>query len=135
MLHFLPVSILAQIMLMSSTSVSLSLPRSQMMRMDLPELIVLDVGHGNCALVRDIHGTIIIDCPLGSTLMKTLRQLNIREIASVLLSHADEDHIGGVMNLLTNEDITVQHVFLNADALRKTLTWKNLRQALADVRK
>jgi len=105
------------------------------MRMDLPELIVLDVGHGNCALVRDIYGTIIIDCPLGSTLMKTLRQLNIREIASVLLSHADEDHIGGVMNLLTNEDITVQHVFLNADALRKTLTWKNLRQALADVRK
>src|SRR5579884_2486781 len=99
MLHFLPASILAQTMLMSSTSVSLSLPRSQMMRMDLPELIVLDVGHGNCALVRDIHGTIIIDCPLGSTLMKTLRQLNIREIASVLLSHADEDHIGGVMNL------------------------------------
>jgi competence protein ComEC len=67
--------------------------------------------------------------------MKTLRYLNIHEISHILISHADEDHIGGMMDLLTNEDLKVRNVFLNADALRKTLAWRNVRRALADARK
>lgn len=31
--------------------------------MEFPELIILDVGHGNCALLRDTEGTVLIDCP------------------------------------------------------------------------
>jgi beta-lactamase superfamily II metal-dependent hydrolase len=106
-----------------------------MMMMDLPELFVLDVGHGSCALLRDTEGTVIIDCALGSTLIDTLNQLNIRNISSVLISHADQDHIGGVMALLTNEDIRIQNIFLNADALKRTRLWNKLRKTLADARK
>lgn len=33
--------------------------------MDSPELIILDVGHGNCALIRDANDAMVIDCPPG----------------------------------------------------------------------
>lgn len=105
------------------------------MMTDLPELIILDVGHGNCAILRDTDGTTIIDCPAGSTLMKTLRHLKISEISSILISHADQDHIGGVTNLLSHPDIKVHNVFLNTDTLRRTENWGDLRSALRDARK
>ena len=88
--------------------------------MDWPELFILDVGHGNCTILRDTAGTVIIDCPPDSTLLATLRYLNIHEIANILISHADADHIGGITNLLANQDIKVHNVFLNADALKRT---------------
>lgn len=106
-----------------------------MTTMDLPELIVLDVGHGNCAIVKDTGSIIIIDCPSGTTLMATMRHLQIREIESVFISHADYDHIGGLTNLLTNQEIIVRNIFLNPDAIRKTDAWQDLRIALREVRK
>lgn len=105
------------------------------MTMDSPELIILDVGHGSCAVLRDTDGTVVIDCPASSTLMATLRHLKIREITSILISHADSDHIGGLTNLLANPDIKVHNVFLNADALKRTDVWQDLRFTLRDVRK
>jgi len=106
-----------------------------MMMMDWPEFFILDVGHGNCTILRDTAGTVIIDCPSDSTLMATLRYLNIHEIANILISHADADHIGGITNLLANQDIKVHNVFLNADALKRTDVWQDLRFALKDARK
>lgn len=103
--------------------------------MDSPELIILDVGHGSSAIVRETNGTIVIDCGTGSTLIDVLDYLNVREISSLLISHADEDHIGGVMALLSKQDMKVHQVFLNADALKRTAVWRNLRQTLADARK
>src|SRR5207249_1881397 len=102
--------------------------QNQMRMMDWPELLILDVGHGSCAVLRDTNGTLVIDCALGSTLLDTLSQLKIHEISSVLISHADQDHIGGLMALLTNEDVEVQNVFLNADALKRTKIWNKLRK-------
>jgi hypothetical protein len=48
-----------------------------MRMMDLPKLFILDVAHGNCAILQDTEGTVIIDCAHGDTLIETLRQLNI----------------------------------------------------------
>lgn len=103
--------------------------------MDLPELIILDVGHGNCTLVRETDGVILIDCPPGSTLLETLEHLSIREISHVLISHADADHIGGIINLLSNEEIKIHNVHLNPNAIKKTEIWLDLRCALAEARK
>lgn len=50
---------------------------------DIPELIVLDVGHGNCAILRDTEAVTVIDCPPGTTLLDTLEQLEISTVNSV----------------------------------------------------
>jgi beta-lactamase superfamily II metal-dependent hydrolase len=102
--------------------------------MSLPELIILDVGHGNCAVLRDTNGVIVIDCPHGVTLIETLEHLSIQEISHILISHADADHIAGIINLLSNEDIKINNVHLNPDLLRNTEIWKDLLFALKDAR-
>src|SRR5438128_4454832 len=106
-----------------------------MMMMDLPELIIVDVGHGNCAILRDTDGTVIIDCGPSSTLIDVLDQLNVHDISSIFISHADQDHIGGVIALLLKGDMKVHNVFLNTDALKRTDIWQDLRSALRDARR
>jgi beta-lactamase superfamily II metal-dependent hydrolase len=105
-----------------------------MKMMDSPELIILDVGHGNCALIRDVNDVIIIDCPHGGTLAETLEHLSIKEILHILISHSDADHIGGIIDLLSNEDIKIHNVHLNPDAIKKSEIWLDLRVALKDAR-
>jgi beta-lactamase superfamily II metal-dependent hydrolase len=104
-----------------------------MKMMDSPELIILDVGHGNCALIRDAKDVIIIDCPPGGTLAETLEHLSIKEILHILISHSDADHIGGIIDLLSNEDIKIHNVHLNPDAIKKSAIWLDLRFALKDA--
>ena len=60
-----------------------------MKMMDSPELIILDVGHGNCALIRDANNVIVVDCPPGGTLAETIENLAIKEILHILISHSD----------------------------------------------
>jgi len=36
--------------------------------MDLSELIILDVGHGNCSVLLDPEGVVVIDCADGIVL-------------------------------------------------------------------
>ncbi|MCO5799695.1 MAG: MBL fold metallo-hydrolase [Dolichospermum sp. OL03] len=103
--------------------------------MDSPELIILDVGHGNCAIVRDQEGVIVIDCPLGVTLLETLEHLGIKEILHILISHSDADHIAGIINLLSNEEFRIHNVYINPDSTKKSDIWLDLRIALADSEK
>ncbi|MEG5001287.1 ComEC/Rec2 family competence protein [Microcoleus sp. B4-D4] len=102
--------------------------------MDLPELIILDIGHGNCAIVRDTEGVIVIDSAHGATLIETLAHLSIREISHILISHADEDHIAGIIDILLDRNIKVTNIYINSDAQRKTRTWEALRRAVRDAR-
>lgn len=103
--------------------------------MALPEFLILDVGHGNCAVLLDTGGATVIDCAPGVTLVETLEQLGVSEIPLVLISHADQDHIGGLIGLLQNPDITVHHVFLNPDAMKGTEIWLDVKYALREARK
>ncbi|MFL9450244.1 MULTISPECIES: ComEC/Rec2 family competence protein [Nostocales] len=103
--------------------------------MDSPELIILDVGHGNCALIRDANDVIVIDCPPGGTLVETLEHLSITEILHILISHSDADHIGGIIDLLSNKDIKVHNVHINPDAIKNSAIWKDVRYSLQDARK
>jgi beta-lactamase superfamily II metal-dependent hydrolase len=103
--------------------------------MESPELIILDVGHGNCALLRDMQGTVLIDCPPGSILPETLSDLGIEEISHVLISHADQDHIAGLPQLLLNESVKVNNIHLNSDWLRDTDIWRDVCSALGEARR
>ncbi len=95
---------------------------------ELPELIILDVGHGNCALLRDTQAITMIDCPPTSIVLDVLETLNIDTIDHVLISHADFDHTGGLPNLLTRT--TVHNVYINPDANKKSQSWRGIRIAL-----
>jgi beta-lactamase superfamily II metal-dependent hydrolase len=97
-----------------------------------PELYILDVGHGNCAILKDLDGTIIFDCAPGDTLFATLEQLGVKIIEAILISHADIDHLGGVIGLLTNDEIQVKNVYINPDP-RKTELWTDFRYAAKDA--
>jgi competence protein ComEC len=105
-----------------------------MKMMDLPELIILDIGHGNCAIVRDTEGVIVIDSAHGATLIETLAHLSIREISHILISHADEDHIAGIIDILLDRNIKVSNLYINSDAQKETRTWQALRLAVRDAR-
>lgn len=96
--------------------------------MNLPELIVLDVGHGNCAVLRDTKTVSVIDCPRSPILLKTLKRFDISTIDYLLISHADIDHIGGLTNLL--KKVHVHHIYLNPDAGKRGKTWREIRIAL-----
>lgn len=96
--------------------------------MSLPELVILDVGHGNCAILQDADAVTVIDCPPPTTLIETLERLGIDTVDNVLISHSDLDHAGGLPNLL--DEITVHNVYINPDADNKSKTWIDVRIAL-----
>lgn len=100
----------------------------------MADLTILDVGHGNCAILRDSQGAIIIDAGFGATLLEFLEQRKITTIDAVLISHADADHLSGLLALLAQQHITVRSVFLNTDTRRQTALWRQLRVALTDAR-
>lgn len=99
----------------------------------LPELRILDVGHGNAALIRG-ERVAVVDCPRATTLQDTLRNLNLTVVHEVLVSHADADHIMGLTGLLQDPAFRVEQVYVNPDALKETLAWKEFRLALQDSR-
>ncbi len=95
----------------------------------LPELIILDVGHGNCAILRDTKAVTVIDCGHdGLRLVKILMRLNVNAVDHVIISHADRDHSGGLIELL--ERFPVRHLYLNADASKKSKAWQDIALAL-----
>ena len=87
----------------------------------------LDVGHGNSTvLIAGEESVVIIDVGRQSTLSEFLREQGITHVDSVYLSHADADHIGGLVGLLATEEVSIDRVFLNSDASKGTETWDDL---------
>lgn len=91
-----------------------------------PAVAVLDVGHGNCAVVIDSKGTVVIDAGRGSTLLEFLETEGVTKVDVLLISHADEDHIDGVISLLESGTVKVDLVHLNSDAMKGTALWDDL---------
>jgi beta-lactamase superfamily II metal-dependent hydrolase len=81
---------------------------------NVPELIIFNVGHGNCAVLRDTKAITVIDCGYkGTDLVEMLIRLNVNAVDHVIISHADRDHSGGLRPLL--EAFPVHHLYLNAE--------------------
>lgn len=65
----------------------------------------LDVGQGDAAvLVLPDSSSVVIDCPSGKAqvVIDYLGTEGITNLSHVFLTHTDEDHFGGVVNLLEN---------------------------------
>lgn len=98
-----------------------------------PSLTILDVGHGQCVILQDAKGTVILDAGPGSTLLEFLHESAITEIDAVIISHADTDHIAGLVPLLSAATVHVREVHLNSDATKDSDIWRDLRYAIADA--
>ncbi len=53
---------------------------------------ILDVGHGNGAVLVDDNGVVVIDAGPGSALLEFLRHEGIDRINVLLISHADKGY-------------------------------------------
>jgi competence protein ComEC len=89
-------------------------------------LTILDVGHGNCAVLVDSKGVLAIDAGAGSTLLEYLSARKIVRIDVLIISHADRDHIGGLVGLLAAKTVEVSRVCLNSDSTKGTEAWDDL---------
>ncbi|WP_336366752.1 DNA internalization-related competence protein ComEC/Rec2 [Marinobacter sp. C2H3] len=74
-----------------------------------PEVLVLDVGQGLSVLVRSGRQVLLYDTGPGvpgvfsaveSTVLPELKTLGVQRIDTLVLSHADRDHSGGLAELL-----------------------------------
>lgn len=97
-------------------------------------LTVMDVGHGNCTFIHSDNNFILVDAATGSFIQDSVKERNITVIDSVVISHADADHIGGLIGLLLDESILIRTVYINQDAARKTKTFDDLIAALQFAR-
>jgi len=101
----------------------------------MPILYVLDVKHGNSAVLMDDLGVTIIDAGVGSDLLEFLYENNIDTVEILILSHADKDHIGGAMSLLSSKKLRVKNVYLNTDSIKGSEIWDDLAYTLWDHHK
>lgn len=97
------------------------------------KIIVLDVGHGNGAIVLEPGQVTLIDGGRPGVLLEALEYFGITRINTVILSHADDDHLAGIEPLLTRADIRVDTVVLNSAESRNTDSWMAFRRGLANA--
>ena len=66
-------------------------------------------------------------------LLDTLDDLGIDKVETAIISHADKDHIAGILSLLSSEPVRVARVFVNPDGQKATRVWHDFRVAVADA--
>lgn len=95
---------------------------------------ILDVGHGSATVVEDPPHVSVIDGGRGDTLLRFLAEQGITRVDTVLVSHADADHFGGISLLLSNTDLQVGRVLVNPD-VRETELWRDFVSVMIDAKR
>jgi len=106
--------------------------KSETAKGSLLRVIVLDVGHGNCAIAQDGEEVAIIDAPKTSILPLCLDAQGNPTVRHLILSHADEDHIGGAQALLAHDDILVKELWINPNSRQYSKTYLDLLTVARD---
>ena len=79
------------------------------------QIYFLDVGQGDAALIRTPSGDILIDAGPDAAeeeLLLRLSRLGVKRLSLLILSHTDEDHVGGADGIL--REIPVDEVWVGA---------------------
>jgi beta-lactamase superfamily II metal-dependent hydrolase len=95
-------------------------------------LAIVDVGHGSAAVAVADGRVVIIDAGPKVGLLEYLSDQNIKEVDLLLLSHADQDHISGLICLLGARTINISRIRLNSDSRKDSEVWGDLLYELAD---
>ncbi|MET0395397.1 MAG: MBL fold metallo-hydrolase [Longimicrobiaceae bacterium] len=98
-----------------------------------PRLTILDVGHGNSAVLQTTSSVVVIDAGNRNTLLEFLRQQQINRVNLVLISHADQDHIEGLLAILSSGVFEIGQVRLNSDSMKGTAIWDDLLYELNNL--
>ena len=87
----------------------------------------IDVGQGDATLIRDGSGyDILVDGgrkSAGEDLIDYILAAGVDDLEIILATHADSDHIGGLIKLLESDEIPVESVYYNGYP-GDTLTWR-----------
>jgi beta-lactamase superfamily II metal-dependent hydrolase len=94
---------------------------------------VLDVGHGNCCVIEADSRVAVIDTGRGDDLLLYLVEREIFDIDHLILSHGDEDHIGGGYWLLVDKRFRIDNVYYNSEQFRDTRVYSRVRAAAKDA--
>ena len=90
-------------------------------------LCILDVGHGNCAvLIASEANVVIVDVGQQSAVSEFLLEQQITHVQSIYLSHADADHVGALVGIIATGQVTIDRVILNSDSSKGTKVWEDL---------
>jgi beta-lactamase superfamily II metal-dependent hydrolase len=103
--------------------------------MNRPSVVILDVGHGNAAVLFDREGVVVVDGGRSGVLIDFLRQLKVKVVSALLISHADEDHILNASDVLLDKHIGVGAVYYNSDASQQSRAWRAFRKAIKEARR
>ncbi|MEV6784634.1 MBL fold metallo-hydrolase [Streptomyces sp. NPDC051098] len=95
------------------------------------EVVIVDVGHGNCAVVRDGTKSAIVDLPRAKPVVSAIIDNKCDQVEHLLLSHPDEDHIGGAARLLADPDVSIKNFWCNPSAIQDTDTYLDLLEQAA----
>ena len=98
-----------------------------------PRAWILDVGHGNAAVVEASGHVFVIDGGRQGTLLRFLEEREISCVDAVIISHVDADHLGGISLLLGDINFQVKHVYVNPDR-RDTNLWRDFSSVMEDAR-
>ncbi|MCE3002903.1 MAG: MBL fold metallo-hydrolase [Xanthomonadaceae bacterium] len=102
----------------------------------MPACYVVDVGHGNATVLAHDCNCVVIDAGPGDALANFLSTKDLRHVQAMLLSHADADHIGGAISLISrldaDPDFWIAEIYLNPDP-RDTDVFNDLIVALQDL--
>ena len=99
-----------------------------------PKAWILDVGHGNATVVEASGHVFIIDGGRHGALLRFLEERKFKCIDTVIVSHVDADHLGGISLLLGNVDFQVKQVYVNPDR-RDTDLWRDFASVMTDARR
>lgn len=93
----------------------------------------LDVGQGDATLIRDGNGfDMLVDGGrkgASEYLLDYIREVGVDDLEVVVATHADSDHIGGLIAVIEADDIPVESVFYNGFP-GTTQTWTEFSDAV-----
>jgi beta-lactamase superfamily II metal-dependent hydrolase len=93
----------------------------------------IDVGQGDAILIRDGAGfDVLVDGgrkSAGEAVLAYLRLVQVDDLEALIATHADSDHIGGLIDVLGAPDIPVESAYFNGYP-GDTQTWAEFEAAV-----
>lgn len=96
------------------------------------KIYFVDVGQADCILINNNQEFLLIDAGNnddGEKLVEFFHELGVNSFKYVIGTHAHEDHIGGMDNIINN--FSIEHFFM-PDVIATTKTYEDVLDALSN---